>query len=121
MSKILCVYYSRSGKTKAVMEEIAQELEAELVEIHDRVDRNGMRGWLRCGLDAMRRTTQPLEPFHTERALSDYQLVILGTPVWAGRCSSVMRGFLKNVPAATSHIFAAVTLQAAMTESYYIK
>ena len=96
MSKILCVYYSRSGKTKAVMEEIAQELEAELVELHDRVDRTGARGWLRCGLDAMRRTTHPLEPFHTQRALSDYQLVILGTPVWAGRCSAVMRGFLKK-------------------------
>ncbi|MBO6267281.1 MAG: hypothetical protein J6M06_03525, partial [Synergistaceae bacterium] len=26
----------------------------------------------------------------------DYRLVILGTPVWAGRCSAVMRGLLKR-------------------------
>ena len=26
----------------------------------------------------------------------EYRLVILATPVWAGRCSSVMRGFLKR-------------------------
>ena len=96
MSKILCIYYSRSGKTKAVMEEIAQELEAELVELHDRVDRSGAGGWLRCGLDAVRRSTPPLEPFYTQKALSNYQLVVLGTPVWAGRCSAVMRGFLKK-------------------------
>ena len=32
MSDILCIYYSRSGRTRQVMEEIAQELEAELVE-----------------------------------------------------------------------------------------
>ena len=29
-------------------------------------------------------------------ALQDYRLVILGTPIWAGRCSSIARGFLKR-------------------------
>ena len=37
-----------------------------------------------------------MEPVETKRALQDYRLVILGTPVWAGRCSSVARGFLKR-------------------------
>ena len=31
MSNVLCIYYSRSGKTKKAMEEIAQALDAELV------------------------------------------------------------------------------------------
>lgn len=96
MSDILCVCYSRSGRTRQVMEEIAQELEAELVELQDDVDRSGVKGFLRCGLDAMRRTPQTLHPVETERKLSEYRLVILGTPTWAGRCSSVMRGFLKR-------------------------
>lgn len=78
------------------MEEIAQELEAELVELRDDVDRSGVRGFLRCGLDAMRRTPQTLHPVETSRKLSEYRLVILGTPTWAGRCSSVMRSFLKR-------------------------
>ncbi len=96
MSDILCMYYSRTGNTKKAMEEIAQALGAETVEIRDGVERSGWKGWLRCGMDAMRKTTQPLLPFQTERPLSDYRLVILGTPVWAGRCSSVMRTFLKE-------------------------
>ena len=95
MSNVLCVYYSRSGKTKKAMEEIAQALDAELVELHDDVERSGWLGWLRCGMDSMRKTTQPLSPFETEKRLQDYDLVVLGTPVWAGRCSSVMRTFLK--------------------------
>ena len=33
MSNILCMYYSRTGNTKKAMEEIAQELGAELVEL----------------------------------------------------------------------------------------
>ena len=28
--------------------------------------------------------------------LENYRLVIIGTPVWAGRCSSVVRSFLKQ-------------------------
>ena len=44
----------------------------------------------------MSRTVQPVAPFETEKALSQYRLVILGTPVWAGRCSAVMRSFLKK-------------------------
>ncbi|MEI3305740.1 MAG: hypothetical protein V8R40_06725 [Dysosmobacter sp.] len=44
------------------MEEIAEELGAELVELRDDVDRSGWRGFLRCGMDAMRKTTAPLCP-----------------------------------------------------------
>ena len=45
---------------------------------------------------SMRRTVAPLQPFKTKKPLANYKLVILGTPVWAGRCSSVIRGFLKE-------------------------
>ena len=75
MSDVLCLYYSRSGKTKKAMLEVAEALDAELVEIHDAVERSGCKGWLRCGMDAMKKTTRPLSQF--------------------GRCSSVMRTFLK--------------------------
>lgn len=96
MSNVLCVYYSRTGKTKNTMEEIAQSLDAELVELTDSVERGGVMGWLRCGLDAVQRTTVPVNPFQTEKSLKDYKLVILGTPIWAGRCSTVIRSFLKE-------------------------
>ena len=96
MSDILCMYYSRTGHTKKVMEEVASSLDAELVELSDEKDRSGFLGWLKCGMDAVRRTTTPLKPWKTERPLKDYRLVILGTPVWAGRCSAIMRAFLKK-------------------------
>ena len=96
MSDVLCIYYSRTGNTKSTMLQIAQALDAEVVEIRDGVERSGVKGWLRCGMDAMSRTVPPVSPFETEKALSQYRLVILGTPVWAGRCSGVMRSFLKK-------------------------
>ena len=96
MSDVLCIYYSRSGKTKEAMTEIAEVLDAELAEINDGVDRSGQRGYIRAGMEAMRRSTHPLRPIHTERPFNDYRLVIVGTPVWAGRCSAPVRGFLKR-------------------------
>ena len=96
MSDVLCIYYSRTGNTKKTMEEIAEALDAELVPIRDGVDRSGWGGWMRSGLDAMRKTTLPTKPFETEKPLGQYRLVVIGTPVWAGRCSSVARGFLKE-------------------------
>ena len=60
MSDILCLYYSRSGNTRQTMAEIAEALEAELVEFTDGVDRQGRKGYFRSGLDAMRRSTHRL-------------------------------------------------------------
>ena len=96
MSDILCLYYSRTGKTKKTMEEIAAALDAELVEFTDGEDYSGVRGFLWAGKSAMQRLTLPIEPFETRKPLSEYRLVILGTPIWAGRCASPVRGLLKR-------------------------
>ena len=94
--KILCVYYSRTGKTRDSMAAIAQALNAELVEITDGVKRRGLIGFFRSGMDAVRKSTRFLEPYETKYPIEDYDLVIVGTPVWAGRCSSIAREFLKK-------------------------
>ena len=94
-NNVLCVYYSRTGNTKRVMEEIARALDAEVAELTDGVDRSGVGGWLRSGLDAVRRSS-PKVKFKAKWPVSDYRLVIVGTPVWAGRCSAPVRSFLKK-------------------------
>ncbi len=93
---ILCIYYSRTGVTERVAQEIAISLGCECVEIYDHVDRDGALGWLRCGLDAVKKRTRPICEPELEHPLSSYRLVIVCTPVWAGRCSSVVRSFLQR-------------------------
>ena len=93
---ILCIYYSRTGKTEQAIHEIAAALNCEYIEVHDRIHRGGALGWLVCGLDAMRKKTRAISRVETKRPLWEYKMVIIGTPVWAGRCSSVIRGFLKR-------------------------
>ena len=94
MPYILCVYYSRTGATEKIMREIAAELKCELVKLDDGVDRAGLRGWLRSGMQAMSRRLPPVKPPKTAFPLGVYDLVIIGTPVWAGRCSAPVRSFL---------------------------
>lgn len=94
MPNILCVYYSRTGNTEKLMQEIAADLNGELLKLDDGVDRSGLRGWLRSGLQAMSRRLPAVKPPETELPLSIYDLVIIGTPVWAGRCSAPVRSFL---------------------------
>ena len=96
MSEVLCLYYSRTGHTRRAIKEIAQAVNAEVVSITDGVDRSGWRGYLRSGMDAMRRSTRRPENFETERPLEEYRLIIIGTPVWGGRCASPIRGLLKR-------------------------
>lgn len=108
MADILCLYYSRTGTTRAVAEQVAELLEAELVELTDGKKRKGLRGFLTSGMDAMKKTPDRLRPFQTEKPLNAYARVILATPVWAGRCSSVMHAFLatygQDLPEKVSYI-----------------
>ena len=64
MSDILCLYYSRSGNTRQTMAEIAEALEAELVEFTDGVDRQGRKGYFRSGAPPIRwRNSRRLSPW----------------------------------------------------------
>lgn len=94
MPYILCLYYSRTGTTETLIREIAQELGCEMVRLEDGVDRSGLGGWLRSGMQAMSRRLPPVKKPKTSLPLSVYDLVIIGTPVWAGRCSAPVRSFL---------------------------
>ena len=62
MSDILCIYYSRTGHTRRAVKEIAEALGAEITAITDDCDRSGWRGYMRCGMDAMKTSTRPLQP-----------------------------------------------------------
>lgn len=96
MAKVLCVYFSRTGRTAQLVREIAQEIDCEVVRLDDGVMRKGLSGWLLSGLQAVSRKVPPVKEPETKLKLRKYDLVILATPVWAGRCSAPMRSFLQQ-------------------------
>jgi len=89
--KTLVVFYSRSGTTKRVAQEVAKALNADIDELIDKKSRKGILGFLRAGYDATRGKTTEIE---FEKDPYDYDLVIVGTPIWNGRVTPAIRTYL---------------------------
>jgi flavodoxin len=93
MAKILVVYYSRTGHARRIAQELAARCGADLEGIHDPTKRAGVFGFLRCAIEAIREKLAPIAPATTD--VGSYDLVVLGTPVWASHVSSPMRSFVR--------------------------
>lgn len=90
--KILIVYYSRTGTTKKIALAVAKRICAEVEEIEDTINRNGIKGYLISGRDAMQKNITILKPSFKNPA--EFDLVIIGTPIWAWRISAPVRAYI---------------------------
>lgn len=92
--KNLVVFYSRTGNTRKVAESIARSLEADVIELRDEKDRSGLIGYIRSGFDAAVARGAHLQD--AEIDLSEYDRVIIGSPVWAFSFCPAVRTFMKT-------------------------
>jgi flavodoxin len=90
--KTLVVYYSRTGNTRKVAAAIAAAAGADIEEIVEEKDRRGVRGYLAAGRDAVRKQQTPI--CAAARDPAAYELVIVGTPVWAFTVAPPVRTYL---------------------------
>jgi len=92
--KTLVVFYSRTGNTKKLAEFIAKELKADVDEICDEKDRRRkIVGWCIAGKDAMKKNLTKIKYKKNPR---EYDLVVLGTPIWVGTMTPAIRTYLKE-------------------------
>jgi len=91
-SKTLIVFYSRSGTTRRVAQALAEALQCCLEEITEPKPRTGFLGYLRSLLEARRKRPATIAP--QKHDVSSYDLVVVGTPVWAWSVSSPVRTYL---------------------------
>jgi len=92
--RALVVFYSRTGNTKGVAELIAQELRSDLEELVDKAGRKGFLGYLKAGRDAIRKKSTELESLR--HWVGDYDMIFVGTPVWASQPAPAVRTFLES-------------------------
>ena len=92
--KKLVVFYSRSGNTQKVALEIARSLRADVDEIIDLKDRTRkIIGWLIAGKDA---SQKKLTEIKFKKDPKNYDLVIIGTPIWAWTMTPAIRTYLSK-------------------------
>ena len=92
--KTLVIYYTRTGNTKFVAETIMAELGADIDEVIDLKNRQGILAFLSAGRDAM--SGKETEIAKTKRTTTDYDLIIIAQPVWAGSPTPAIRTYLNK-------------------------
>ncbi len=92
MSRTLVVYFSRTGTTRKVAGEITARAQAECEEIRESRGRRGLLGYLRSAREALARRIGEIDAPKHDPAL--YDLVVIGSPVWASNMSAPVRAYL---------------------------
>lgn len=92
--KTLLAYYSRTGVTRKIAEALAEMLSADIEELVDTKKRSGRLGFLVACKDAVMKKNVPIEPVKNSPA--DYDMVVVGTPVWAKTMCSAVRTYLSE-------------------------
>lgn len=93
-SHILVVYFSRTGHTDALAQQIAQGCHADVERIEYRDDHQGLLGHARAVMAGLLGGNSFIE-----RGLRDpgrYSLVIVGTPVWFGSVPGPVQAWLRR-------------------------
>lgn len=92
LARTLVVQYSRTGTTRRAAAEIARVLGADLEDIVDRTPRQGVLGYLRSSVEAGLRLRARIAV--AARDPGQYDLVVVGTPIWNASVSSPVRAYL---------------------------
>ena len=90
-SRILVVSFSRTGSTARVAAHLAKSLGGDLDTIEEVSSRRGLGGYVRSLLESL---AKGLPAIRTRCDPRDYDLVVLGSPVWAGTMASPVRAYL---------------------------
>lgn len=94
--KTIVIYYSLEGNTKEAAEKIATELKADILELKPvkEIPKSGFFKFLKGGMQASLGLCPGMKSFVFQH--ENYDRIILGTPVWAGKCAPIIRSFLKK-------------------------
>ncbi|MBW3017728.1 hypothetical protein KY325_01060 [Candidatus Woesearchaeota archaeon] len=90
--KALIIYYSRTGNTRKVAQKIKSNLKCDIEEIKDAVKRQGAMGYMKCGAHSTLKMCTKISA--TTKDPSKYDLIIIGTPVWAFNMASPIRTYI---------------------------
>jgi len=92
--KVLVVYYSKTGHTRKIAQDISRQMEADLEEINDKKKLTGLLGFIFGGRDAL--TKKETSIIEMKKNPAEYDLVILGSPIWAGSITPAVRTYINQ-------------------------
>jgi flavodoxin len=103
MKPTVIAYYSRTGVTRKVAEQLAALLDADLEEIREAKDRSGVLGWLSAAWDS---TLTREADLTSEHNVAGRKTVVIGMPIWGLKPPPAVRSYLKKVDLAGKKVCA---------------
>ena len=113
-SKPIIIYYSRTGKTRNVVNTLKEQLACEIAEIKSTEDREGFFGVITCVLDSLLDRDDVIEPFNKD--LKGYNPIIIASPIWIGKLSSPVRTLIKQGELKNKEVNIFITYSGKLTE-----
>lgn len=89
----LVAYYSRTGYTEKLGQNIAEKLGADTEKIEDLENRHGIIKFLKACVDGYKGKKSDIR---YEKGSDEYDTLIIGTPVWAGKMTPAVRTYLEQ-------------------------
>ena len=94
--KTLILYYSYSGNTKKIANELAAKESAEIAEIKDRNRPGKLKAYVAGSFAAMRGKAWPIQPLSVKMA--DFDRLILLAPIWANNPAPAFYSVMEQLP-----------------------
>jgi flavodoxin len=91
--KTIVVYYSLTGATEFAAKKIQGQLNADLCEVLDKKHKQGKLIYLKGGAASIR---EKLTEIEVTKSIEDYDVVVVGSPIWAGKITPAIRTFLSQ-------------------------
>ena len=92
--KAIVIYYSLTGKTELAAKSIAETLKINSKKLEEVKSRKGLLGFLRSGHDAIKELNSEIKPLDIN--IADYDLIFIGTPVWAFKPAPAINSFIAS-------------------------
>lgn len=94
--KTLLIYYSYTGSTRKIAQKIAEEQNAEVLELKEVKKRSKVGAYIAGSFAAMRHKKANLEPFDTY--WETFDKIIIAMPIWAGSPAPAMNNIIEHLP-----------------------
>jgi len=95
--KVLFIYYSYEGTTDKIAREMGKGLDSKLIRLvvqDEKVHKNKLFKYAWGGMKVLTKTTPKIPTLETN--LHAYDLIVIGTPVWAGTYAPAIRTLFKD-------------------------
>ncbi|MDD1730254.1 MAG: NAD(P)H-dependent oxidoreductase [Methanospirillum sp.] len=92
---ITVIYHSHTGKTRAVVEKISRQLGGNIIEVVPNQQYSTLSAVTKGCYRALTAAADAVTP--DQISLTDSDLVVLASPVWAGKPTPVINGALRSI------------------------